>query len=35
MTMVGTPGLAANLSRFTFHHRRIPMLPFERETSYD
>jgi microcystin degradation protein MlrC len=32
---VDTPGLAAaNLSRFTFHHRRVPMFPFERDTSW-
>jgi len=33
---VDTPGLAAsNMSRFTYHHRRRPMLPFEPETTYD
>jgi microcystin degradation protein MlrC len=32
---VDTPGLAAaNLSRFTVHHRRVPMFPFERDTSW-
>jgi microcystin degradation protein MlrC len=33
---VDTPGLAAsNLNRFTYHHRRRPMLPFEPDTTYD
>jgi len=32
---VDTPGLAAsNLSRFTFHQRRVPMFPFERDTTW-
>ncbi len=34
--MVDTPGLAAsNLRHFTYHHRRVPMLPFEPDTAYD
>ena len=33
---VDTPGLAAsNLRRFTYHHRRRPMLPFEPDTTYE
>jgi len=33
---VDTPGLAAsNLSRFTYHHRRVPMLPWEPDATYD
>jgi microcystin degradation protein MlrC len=33
---VDTPGLAAsNMNRFTYHHRRRPMLPFEPDTTYD
>jgi microcystin degradation protein MlrC len=33
---VDTPGLAAaNLARFTYHHRRRPMFPFERDARYD
>ncbi|MCY7417183.1 MAG: hypothetical protein LH650_01565 [Chloroflexi bacterium] len=31
-----TPGPAAsNLSRFTYHHRRVPMLPWEPDATYD
>jgi microcystin degradation protein MlrC len=34
--VVDTPGLAAaNLSHFTYHHRRRPMFPFERDATYD
>ena len=33
---VDTPGLAAsNMNRFTYQHRRRPMLPFEPDTTYD
>ncbi len=33
---VDTPGLAAaKMNRFTYHHRRRPMLPFEADANYD
>jgi microcystin degradation protein MlrC len=32
---VNTPGVtAADVERLTFHHRRRPMYPFERDTSW-
>lgn len=36
LIMVDKPGVAAsNPSRFTYHHRRVPMLPFEPVASSD
>ena len=33
--MVNTPGVAtADLSRFTYHHRRVPLYPFEPDATY-
>lgn len=33
---VDTPGLAASdMKRFTYIHRRRPMMPFEPDTTYD
>jgi microcystin degradation protein MlrC len=35
MLYVGTPGVtSADLSTFTYHHRRRPMFPFEPEATY-